>query len=146
MKKPIFCFLCFLAILFLGGTVRAEDSAKSLLRVADQARFSRDRVAPKVTLEVNREIALEDHLKLHRAQRGGAHLSTRSNRKWLMITGIGTLIAGVTLMATSTEEVTGIDPNTGQPVTFKQTRRGRQLAGYSLMGVSGFFMYWASMQ
>ena len=143
MKKPVFCLL---AILFLGGMVRAEDSAKSLVRVSDQARFSRDRVAPEVNLEVNMEVTPEGHWKLHRAQRGGVYMNGGSNKKWLIITGIGTLIAGLTLMATSTEEVTGTDPLTGQQVTFKQTRRGRQYAGYSLVGASGFFMYWASMQ
>ncbi len=139
MKKPVFCLL---AILFLGGMVRAEDSAKSLVRVSDQARFSRDRVTAELSLHENGK----EDWKLQRAQRGGLSLNNRSRAKWLMITGIGTLIAGVTLMATATEEVTGIDPLTGQPGTFKETRRGRQLTGYSLIGVSGFFMYWASMQ
>ncbi len=85
MKKPVFCLL---AILFLGGMVRAEDSAKSLIRVSDQARFSRDRVAPEVNLEVNVEVTPEGHWKLHRAQRGGVYMNGGSNKKWLMITGI----------------------------------------------------------
>ena len=139
MKKPVFCLL---AILFLGGMVRAEDSAKSLVRVADRVRFSRDHVPAELSLHENGK----EDWKLQRAQRGGLSLNNRSRAKWLMITGIGTLIAGLTLMATSTEKVTGSDPLTGQQVTFKQTRRDRQYAGYSLVGASGLFMYWASMQ
>ena len=139
MKKPVFCLL---AILFLGGMVRAEDSAKSLIRVSDQARFSRDHVTAELSLHENGK----EDWKLQRAQRGGLSLNNKSRATWLMITGIGTLIAGLTLMATSTEKVTGVDPSTGQEVTVKQVRSGRRYAGYSLVGASGFFMYWASMQ
>ena len=139
MKKTV----SYLLVLLLSGSLAwAADSVNSLAEVSDQTRFSRDRVTAELSLP---EIGKEGW-KLQRAQRGGLSLNNRSRARWLMISGVATMVVGLTLMATSTEEITGIDPFTGQQVTFEQVRRGRRLAGISFLAGGGFLMTWSSMQ
>ena len=85
MKNPVFCLL---AILFLGGMVRAEDSAKPLVRVSDQARFSRDHVTAELSLHENGK---EDWKRQRARSRFQVPLSivattaSREKRAWLEI-------------------------------------------------------------
>ena len=123
--------LSLLLILFSAGSVWAEDSSKSLLKLTSQTRFSRDAVVKDMA------IGFSSNWSLNRSRRSSEPRVGQRKSLPRTIIGLGLLGVGGALAATagSSATITITDPITQQPITTKisATNNGQRWGGIGLL-------------
>ena len=124
--------LSLLLILFSAGSVWAEDSSKSLLKLTAQTRFSRDAVVKDMAK------SLGSNWTLNRSRQAGEPRVGQRKSVPMTIIGLGLVGVGGALAATAgnSATITFTDPITQQPITTKvsATNNGQRWGGIGLLG------------
>ena len=124
--------LSLLLILFSAGSVWAEDSSKSLLKLTAQTRFSKDAVVKDMAK------GFSSNWSLNRSRRSSEPRIGQPKSVPMTFIGLGLLGVGGALAATagSSATITFTDPITQQPITttVSSTNSGQRWGGIGLLG------------